>query len=222
MSVDDVRARLAEIGTCTVSDALDKLGINGVVTGIAPTWPCARVAGRAVTVKITAAGPEKARHHLGSEAIDAASPGDVIVVDNAGHTDVSCWGGILATGARARGVAGIVIDGACRDADEYEAIGLPVFTRGVVPCSARGRVMQESFNSTIRVGSIQVRPGDYVLADSNGIVFVPAERIGDVLREASALVAREQEMLDAIAEGASMTEVDRRFRYESMLRGGAS
>lgn len=218
MTVDDVRAALTEIGTCTLSDALDKLGMKGVVTGIAPVWPAGRVAGRVVTVKMTAAGPEKARHHLGSEAIDSASPGDVIVVDNAGHTDVSCWGGILATGAHAKGVAGIVVDGACRDADEYEGIGLPVFARGVVPCSARGRVMQESFGATIRVGGVQVRPGDYILADANGVVFVQAERIDEVVREAQALVAREQEMIDAIVAGASMMDVDSRFRYESMLK----
>lgn len=212
--------RLQRLSTCNVSDALDKLGIRGAVIGIRPLWPCGRVAGRAVTIRVTAAGFAKSRHHLGTEAIDHARPGDVIVIDNGGRTDVSCWGGILATGAKMKGVAGVLIDGACRDADEYEQIGLPVFSRGVVPCSARGRVMQESYNTLIQFGGVQVRPGDYVLADANGVTVIPYERVEDVVAEAEALLAREEEMIAEIKRGASMLDVERKFGYERMLEKG--
>jgi 4-hydroxy-4-methyl-2-oxoglutarate aldolase len=214
---DALRTRLLALSTCNVSDALDKLGIRGVAIGIRPVWDCGRIAGRAVTIKITAAGVEKSKHHLGTEAIDAGGAGDVIVVDNGGRPDVSCWGGILATGAKRQGIAGVVIDGACRDADEYPGIGLPVYSRAVVPCSARGRIMQESFNALVQLGGVQVRPGDLVLADENGVVVIPIESADQVIGEAEGLLAREEEMTAAIMAGASMAEVDGRFAYEKML-----
>ena len=218
MTEDEVfRERLLGLSTCNVSDALDKVGIKGIAIGIRPLWNCGRAAGRALTIKIVAAGAATSQHHLGTEAIDAGADGDLIVVDNGGRRDVSCWGGILATGARRKGISGVVIDGACRDADEYEGIGLPVYSRAVVPCSARGRVMQESFNSLIQLGGVQVRAGDWVLADENGVAVIPIEEVGRVLLEAERLLEREEAMTAAILGGATMAEVDREFRYEKML-----
>jgi len=214
---DTVQRRLLGLSTCNVSDALDKLGLKGIAIGIRPVWNCGRAAGRALTVKIVAAGAAKSRHHLGTEAIDAGGDCDLIVVDNGGRCDVSCWGGILATGARRKGITGVVIDGACRDADEYEGIGLPVYSRAVVPRSARGRVVQESFNALIQLGGVQVRAGDWVLADENGIAVVPVGEIGRVLLEAEGLLEREEAMTAAVLGGATMAEVDREFRYEAML-----
>jgi len=218
MTEDDaLQERLLGLSTCNVSDALDKLGLKGIAIGIHPVWNCGRAAGRALTVKIVAAGAAKSQHHLGTEAIDVGVAGNMIVVDNGGRRDVSCWGGILATGARRKGISGVVVDGACRDADEYEEIGLPVYSRAVVPCSARGRVMQESFNTLIQVGGVQVRPGDWVLADENGVAVIPVEEIGRVLLEAEQLLEREEAMTAAILGGAAMADVDREFRYEKML-----
>jgi 4-hydroxy-4-methyl-2-oxoglutarate aldolase len=212
-----LRKRLLGLSSCNVSDALDKLGIKGVVIGIHPVWDCGRAAGRALTVKIVDAGAAKSRHHLGTEAIDAGAAGDLIVVDNGGRCDVSCWGGILATGARRKGIGGVVVDGACRDADEYEEIGFPIYSRAVVPCSARGRVVQESFNTSIQLGGVRVRAGDWVLADENGVAVIPLEEIGRVVLEAETLFEREEAMTAAILGGATMADVDREFRYEKML-----
>ena len=87
--------------------------------GIRPIFEGAhKIAGEAVTVKLTAAGETKGKTHLGIKAIEAAKAGDVIVIDNGGRLDTSCWGGILANGAQMKGVSGVVIDGACRDVDD--------------------------------------------------------------------------------------------------------
>src|SRR5207245_1787722 len=96
---DDWRShveRLDALDTCAISDSLDQLKLQGAVIGIRPMWPCPKIAGRVVTVKIVPAGLTRAEHHLATPAVESAEPGDIVVIDNAGRTDVSCWGDILA------------------------------------------------------------------------------------------------------------------------------
>lgn len=215
-----MRERLKRLATTELSDALDSLGLRGAVYGVRPMWDgCTKIVGRAVTVKITAAGITKAKHHLGVRAIEAAEPGDVIVIDNGGRIDTSCWGGILATAAQVKGISGVVIDGACRDVDDYVELGFPVYARGAVPMTARGRIMEQDFNCLIQCGGVQVRPGDVVVADRSGVVIVPQEKLEEVVARAEELLAREQEMIAEIRAGKSILEVDAKYSYENMLRG---
>lgn len=217
MPQDDLVMRLGKLDTCAVSDALDRLGLMGAGIGVRPVWPCPRIAGRAVTVKIKPAGREKPKQHLGTPAIEAAQPGDVIVVDSGGRLDVSAWGGLLSLAAKTKGLSGVVIDGACRDVDESRDVGFPVYARSVVPVTARGRIMQESFNEEIQFAGIQVHPGDLVIADGSGVVFVPRQKEGDVIVAAEAIARRESEMASAIRAGRTVVEVMKSLGYESML-----
>jgi regulator of RNase E activity RraA len=211
------RNRLLKLSATNISDAMDKIGIQGAVIGIRPMYNCPRIVGRAVTIKITAAGMLKSEHHLGVHAIDAASPGDIIVIDNHGDIKNNCWGEILSMGAKMKGVAGVVVDGAARDVDMCEEFEFPVYARGTVPITARGRIMQESFNTTIRVGDVQVNPGDIVMADVNGVVFIPVEHIEEVLQTAEKIFEKEMAMIEELKEGASILEVDKKYAYEKML-----
>jgi 4-hydroxy-4-methyl-2-oxoglutarate aldolase len=218
-SHSDLIVRLKKLSTTNVSDALDKLGLKGGIIGILPIWNCGKIVGRAVTVKITAAGLTPSKHHLGTEAINAALPGDVIVIDNGGRPDVSCWGGILATAAHVKGIAGVVVDGACRDVDDYIDIGFPVYAHNPVPVTARNRVMQEAFNVLIQCGGVQVRPGDYVIADRSGVCIIPQEKSSEVLGIAEDLYRKEELMVDELKRGVNILEVDAKFAYEKMLKG---
>ncbi len=211
------RERLEKLSTTNLSDALDKIGLHGVTIGIRPLWGTPKIVGNAMTVKMTAAGETKSKTHLGSATIDSAEAGDIILVDNGGRIDVSCWGGILATGAKKRGVSGIIVDGACRDADEFLEMDFPVFAKAVVPMSARGRVMQDSYNVMIQIGGVQVRPGDVVVADTNGVAVIPAARLEEVIGQAEKLLEKEEQMIAEIKKGTSMLDVDQKFRYEHML-----
>ena len=213
------RKRFERMATTNLSDALDKVGIRGTVIGIRPMFDCLRTVGRAVTIKITAAGAMKSECHLGVRAIDAAEAGDVIVIDNRGDLHNNCWGEILSMGAKAKGVAGVVVDGAARDIDACKEFGFPVYARGAVPLTARGRIMEESFNEVIRVGDVQVRPGDVVMADVNGVVVVPSESVERVLAAAEEILAKEEAMVDELQRGVPILEVDRKYNYESMLKG---
>ncbi len=218
MAEDSVLARLAKLDTCAVSDALDRLGLRGATFGVRPLWSCPRIVGRAVTVRIKPAGLEKPKQHLGTAAIDAAKPGDVIVIDSGGRPDVSAWGGLLSLASRAKGLSGVVIDGACRDIDESREVGFPVYARAVIPMTARGRVVQDSFNQEIQFAGVQVRPGDLVIADGSGVVFIPREKEPEVIKEAEAVARQEARMAEGIRQGLSVVEVLEKLGYESMLR----
>jgi 4-hydroxy-4-methyl-2-oxoglutarate aldolase len=217
MIPEDTVARLAKLDTCAVSDALDRLGLKGAVVGIGPLWPCPRVVGRCVTVKIKPAGLERSRQHLCTSAIAAAAPTDVIVVDNGGRVDVAAWGGLLSLAAQIRQVRGVIVDGACRDLDESRELGFPVYGRAAVQVTARGRIVQQSFNEEIAFAGVQVHPGDLVIADGSGVVFVPRAREAEVVRQAEALAEREAAMAEAIRGGRSVVEVMETMGYESML-----
>ncbi|MGY8634277.1 hypothetical protein RAD15_17505 [Bradyrhizobium sp. 14AA] len=215
--MDSLIARLAALDTCAVSDALDKLGLSGAVIGISALTGPARIIGRAVTTKLGSPLPGLPKRHLGAGAVMASNPGDVIVVEHRGRTDVSGWGGLLSRGAVGRGVAAVLVDGACRDIDESRALGLPVFARAAVPVTARGRVAEHSCQEPITFANVAVKPGDLVIADGSGIVFVDATRAEEIVSTAEDIYAREQRMAEAIDAGRSIGEV-LSGDYEDMLK----
>jgi regulator of RNase E activity RraA len=212
------RKRLDKLSTTNLSDALDKIGIRGAVIGIRPLFGMPKVIGRAVTIKMTAAGMVKSKRHLGIDAIATAAPGDVIAIDNRGDLYNNCWGEILSCAAKKKGILGVFIDGAARDIDVCQEIAFPVFARGVVPITARGRIMQEHFNCVIRLGDVQVRPGDILVGDTNGLVVIPPEKIDEVISAAEDIFEKEELMKADILKGMDILEVDSKYNYEQMLK----
>ena len=213
------RARFEKLSTTNVADVEDALGIKGATYGVRPmreSW--GKVVGRAITIKMCAAGETKNKHHLGMTAISLAEPGDIIIVDNGGRLDTSCWGGILANSAKAKGVKAVIIDGACRDLDDCIDIDFPVYARGTVVWTARGRIMEQSTNEMIQFGGVQVRPGDVVMGDRSGVVVVPWERVEEVLDKAEGLYEKEEQMIKEILESGDVLSVDNKFGYEKMLK----
>ena len=220
---DPLSERLARLDACAVSDALDRLGLAGTVHGIFRAWPCQRVAGRVITVKLGPAPPRPVsspRHHLGAAAIFAAEPGNLIVMASGGRTDVAAWGGLLSLAAATRGVGGVIIDGACRDVDDSQELGFPVYARAAVPTTARGRLVEETTGTPVAVGGMFVRTGDLTIADGSGVVFISAERADEVVAVAEELAARENVMAEELRSGKSVLDV-MGAGYESLLhRGG--
>lgn len=217
--MSDYVERLLRLDTCSVSDALDKLGLTGAVIGLSGLTVRGRVAGPAVTVKLGAPMDGLPKRHLGAGAIMAAKAGDIIVVEHRGRSDVSGWGGLLSRGAVRQGVKAVIVDGACRDLDESLEFGLPVYARAAVPVTARGRVAEHAFNEPITVAGVAVRPGDLVLADGSGVVFVAADKAEAVIGAAEEIFAREQLMAAAIDRGEPIGAV-MGANYEDMLKRG--
>ncbi len=214
--MDDLVVRLLRLDSCAVSDALDRLGLAGTVTGIRCQTGVAKLAGRVVTVRLGPPDSTASTRHLGTAAIEAAAPGDVIVIDHQGRDDAAGWGGILSTAAQVRGVAGTIVDGACRDVDEARERGFPVFARCAVPLTARGRAVEKAFNEPVTIAGVSVQPGDLVIADGSGVVFVPASRAAEIVETAEGIAAREGEMTRAVIAGHPVSEV-MGANYESML-----
>ena len=214
--------RLRRLDACAVSDALDKLGLKGAVTGLPQRAGDGRVAGRAVTMKVGPGqpppGPPK---HLGCSAIELAGPDDVIVVEQRSGIEAGCWGGLLTLGAKVRGVAGVVADGPLRDVDEAIAYGFPVWSRSLSSRTARGRVVELGTQVPVQLGDAQgevtVRPGDYLLADRSAVIVIAAADIERVLEAAEAIVAREAAMAKAILAGTPIGQV-MGGAYEHMLK----
>jgi 4-hydroxy-4-methyl-2-oxoglutarate aldolase len=200
-----------------VSDALDKLGLPGAVTGLIRFSGQGKIAGRVVTVTLgPGAAPDGPPRHLCAGAIEAAQPGDVIVVEHRSGVVCGGWGGLLSLGAKARGVAGVIVEGYARDIDDCRAADFPVFARAVTLHTARGRIVERAFNEPIAVGDVRVSPGDYVVADGSGAAFVAVDRAGRVLDEAERIAAREAAMGKALLEGRPIGDV-LGADYEEML-----
>ncbi len=213
----DLAARLARLDTCGVSDAMDRLGLQGAVLGLRPMWPCPRIAGEVITVRLRRAEHgEHAPRHLGTAAVEAGGPGMVIVIEHHDREDAAGWGGILSLAAHIKGIEGVIVDGTCRDVDDSRGVGFPVYARAATPMTARGRVVEASMGEPIRVGDLHVQAGDFVIADWSGVVFIPAPRAEDVIRTAETLAEREAQMAEAVRAGRSVVEV-MGANYESML-----
>ena len=216
-SDNSLAARLARLDTCGVSDAMDRLGVSGAVLGIRPMWSCPRIAGEVITVRLRRHEPgDHSPRHLGTAAIEAGGPGQVIVIEHHDREDAAGWGGILSLAARLKGLEGVIVDGTCRDVDDSRDASFPVFARAATPMTARGRVVEASMGEPIRVGDLPVANGDYVIADHSGVVFLPADRAAEIISVAEELMRREAAMAEAVRAGRSVIEV-MGANYESML-----
>lgn len=210
-------ARLAAVDCCAVSDALDASGLPPAVTGLMPLSARRRIVGTAVTVKLEPVdGGGGTGRHLGTAAVEAAGQDNIIVVEHLSRNDCAGWGGILSTGASLKGIPGVVIDGSARDIDEAIGLEFPIYGRKGVAVTALRRVRETGFNEEVRIGGVRVAPGDYVIADSSGVAFVPAEHIETVLARAENIVARERRMVEEVRQGRPITEVMGE-NYEKML-----
>lgn len=214
---DKLLERLRKLDTSAVSDALDRLQVPGAVTALTALANARRIVGIAITVQLDSADGRQAARHLCTAAVDASGPGTVIVVAHNGRVDAAGWGGILSLGAVRNKVEGVIVDGACRDLDESREFGLSLYARAAVPVTARGRVMEISWNEPVKIQNCSVAPGDFVIADASGVVFIPQGRAAEVIGIAEEIVAREQAMVTAVRAGKPVAEV-MGMKYESMLQ----
>jgi 4-hydroxy-4-methyl-2-oxoglutarate aldolase len=216
--MNETVSRLNKLDSCAVSDALDKLGLKGAVTGLHRFSTERRIAGRVLTVTLGVSdGRPGAVRHLSTAAVEAARPGDIIVVEQRTGVDAAAWGGNLSLGAKMRGVAGVIIEGPARDVDDGRRLDFPVFARDHTCRTARGRIIELATNEPITVGDIPVSPGDYVVADGSAVVFVAGSEIARVLETAEAIMEREEAMAASLREGTPISQV-MGAAYEHMLK----
>ena len=161
--------------TARANDVCNHIGRLYTMEGIQPlTTKSRRAVGQALTVKPY---PGDGLTVLGAAAL--SQPNDVLVVDARGYTGVSMAGFNMARAPRDRGLKAIIVDGALRDADEFDEVGFPVFGRGIAAHASPKRQVGD-INVPVSCGGVIVEPGDLIVADETGIVVVPAKYVAKV------------------------------------------
>jgi 4-hydroxy-4-methyl-2-oxoglutarate aldolase len=194
---DALAAELLRHGAATLGET------GGLATHhrLKPAWAGARVAGPAYTVKL-GEGDNLAIHVGCAEA----PPGSVLVVDATEPPEFGYWGEVLTTQAVARGIAGLVIDGGCRDVAALEARGFPVFS-SLVALRGAAKERGGSVGDIVMVGGTPVRPGDWVVGDVDGVTVVPGAHVSEIAELARTRTAKEQELFTALEAGATTIEL---------------
>jgi 4-hydroxy-4-methyl-2-oxoglutarate aldolase len=181
------------IPTGVVSDAMGRC--NSMAAEIKPIWPGANILGSALTVRTFPAD-----NLMIHKAVTLAKPGDVLVINAGGYKDTAVFGDLLGYSCKVHEIAGVVIDGASRDAEGMAALGFPVFARAVLPMGPF-KDSPGSINLPISCGGIVVRPGDIILGDADGVVVIPQEHAAEILTGAQAGMAKEQQVRERIQQG---------------------
>lgn len=208
--------------TTTVSDLLDSRGIRGVIAGshLPALIPGKKIAGTAVTLRSI---PERKTPTQGAHDKDPikmstrevyylAEPGDILVADFGGNLDVSNMGGQSCTVAKTTGFAGSIVNGAIRDVTAIREIDYPVWCKGVTPITGKFRMEAIEINGPVTVHDIVVYAGDLVVADDSGVCVVPFELVEELIDEAEAIEAAEDQMRELIAKKAPVSELRPLFR----------
>ena len=143
--------------------------------------------------------------------IDNAQPGDVGVIQIEGSLDVAAMGGLMGTAAKARGMAGMLLDGAVRDIAELRALNLPVVSRSVSPSSSVSRWAGVARNVEVDCGGVKIRPGDIVVAGEDGVVIVPKDQAAAVLKRSQEIDDRESKMVPFIKQFRSLGKAIEKF-----------
>ena len=206
--------RFGALYTAALTDVLDERGYlsQTLPAAIRPLVPGMRVAGLAFAVE--------GRPHPGMDAeaslrktleLLGAVPPHHVAVYAANDSASAQFGELSAASLKSRGVAGVVLDGGCRDADFIEREGFPVFTRYVTPQDSCPRWEPVEWGHRVEIGGVSVATGDYVVGDSDGVVVIPAALRDEVLEAAEALAGTENEVRAAVRAGMTPLEAYERF-----------
>jgi len=189
----EVVLKASQLGAAMLADAGGRRGaLHGRIQALTRSM---KVAGPAFTVEVRP-GDNLMIH----AALALARPGDVIVVDGGAYLGAALTGFLMASQARAAGVAGFVVDGAVRDVDETVPTGFPVFAAGTNP-NGPTKAIGGRINWPISVGGVTVNPGDLIIGDADGVVAVSRETAAELVIAAEGKVGLERAFLDALGKG---------------------
>jgi len=210
-SAGTIREVLAGVRTSNISDGAHR---QPCLEGLRPLWPGARACGPAVTVRTLPGDWAKP-----VEAIDVADPGDVLVID-AGGKPPAIWGELASESAKNKGLAGLAVDGAVRDSDDIRRLEFPVWTRHVTSHAGDPHGLGE-IGSAVTVAGQRVCPGDWILADDDGVIVLPKARAAEMANRGADVLEAENRIRAEIRDGKStLAKVVNLLRWEK--RGGPS
>ncbi|MET1124212.1 MAG: 3-hexulose-6-phosphate synthase [Archaeoglobaceae archaeon] len=204
---EEIREILLKVTTPNVSDAMHRA--RGM-EGIRPLVPGKKIVGKAVTVSTMDGDWAKP-----VEAINVAGRGDVLVIKCSGDT-AAVFGELAARSCINRGIEGVVIDGAVRDADDIVALGYPVFAKKVVPNAGEPKGFGE-INVKVICGGVEVNPGDWIIADDNGVMVIPKQRAYEIARRALEVKKAEDRIRGEIEDkGRTLADIVELYKWEKV------
>lgn len=207
-------ALFAGLDTPAISDAIDKLGLPGQCLGIMPLGNYSQlIVGPAFTVQYVSASTPPGTV---GDFIDDVLPGDVVVIANDGRTDCTVWGDIMTQYSLAKGIAATVIDGVCRDVNKALDENYPIFSKGRFMRTGKDRVQVVSVNQPVSIGTARVCDRDIVIADANGVLVVPLDRVHEVAATARRIEEVESRIRSAIGLGKSLGQARAELGYHSL------
>ncbi|QEH79290.1 RraA family protein [Sphingomonas sp. C8-2] len=213
MTRTDLAQQLLALGVTALSDALDRLGIDGQACGIMPVVRTMRFAGPAFTIRMVPVGLSGG---VVGDYIDEVEPGAVVVIDNQGIMNQTVWGDILTLVAHAKGVAGTVIDGVCRDSDRCVELDYPVFARGNTMRTGKDRTTADAYGVPVQIAGIRINAGDWLVGDADGVVAIPFDRIAEVVSVAQDIEAAEDRIRQAVLGGMRLDDARRQAGYHAL------
>jgi len=205
--------RASKLDTTSLSDALDRLGIAGQCLNIKPLDPRFRLTGRAFTILY---GPAGSPPGTVGDYIDDVPVGGVVVLDNGGRENATVWGDILTWVSNRRGIAGTVIDGACRDTHLSRELQYPIYSRSYSMRTGKDRVQVEAMGGTVNIGDARVQQGDILRGDADGVVAIPREHEEAVLAAAEQIDEAEQQIRAMVNDGHTLTEARVKLGYHKL------
>jgi 4-hydroxy-4-methyl-2-oxoglutarate aldolase len=213
MAEDKNLQRAAKLDTTAISDAMDRLGIAGQCLNIKPLDPRFRLTGRAFTILY---GPAGSPPGTVGDYIEDVPRGGVVVLDNGGRENATVWGDILTWVANRRGVAGTVIDGACRDTHLARELGYPIYSRSYSMRTGKDRIQVEAMGGPVNIGDARVNQGDILRGDADGVVAIPQAHEEAILTAAEQIDAAESEIRRLVNEGNTLTEARKQLGYHKL------
>jgi regulator of RNase E activity RraA len=213
MAEDKNVQRAAKLDTTAISDAMDRLGIAGQCLNIKPLDPRFRLTGRAFTILY---GPAGTPPGTVGDYIEDVPPGGVVVLDNGGRENATVWGDILTWVANRRGVAGTVIDGACRDTHLARELGYPIYSRSYSMRTGKDRIQVEAMGGPVNIGDARVHQGDILRGDADGVVAIPQAHEDAILTNAEQIDAAESQIRALVAEGHTLKEARVKLGYHKL------
>jgi len=204
----DVISALSQFSSATLHEAMGKYG--NLPYQIKPISPKMKVCGPAYTVKTMPCD-----NTILHRAYAYAMPGDVLVVDCSGYYEAGYWGDLMSLGAKTKGIAGLVIDGCVRDANDIEEMGFPVFSRGLCILGT-GKHGDGTLNQPIILGNWTIHPEDIIVGDRDGVVVIPQEKAHEALEKAREREEKEAQVRKELLAGRTSLEIygwDKKFGY---------
>lgn len=214
---EQIIAILDRLYSAVISDVLDELGFRNqtLCSDIQALTSSNRLCGRVFTARAQPVNEIPADpYKLELQAIDSMENGDVFVIDAGHNCECAFWGELLSTACIAKGIRGVVMSACSRDMWRLREMSFPVFGIGYNPADSKGRIDTIEIGKPIKIDGVEIKNGDFIIGDSDGVVVIPNKVLSETLRLAQTKVSAENTVRDELAEGVSVTEV---FRKHGIL-----